>query len=48
MRRIAQEVGKNDVVIDLGAHVGNATVEFAQTAKHVYVGAMYKQSFEWP
>ncbi|MGR3511936.1 MAG: FkbM family methyltransferase [Paracoccaceae bacterium] len=36
MRRMAQEVQPDDVVIDLGAHVGNASIEFAHRAKHVY------------
>ncbi|MDJ0637894.1 MAG: FkbM family methyltransferase [Paracoccaceae bacterium] len=36
MRRMAQELGPDDVVIDLGAHVGNASIEFAHCAKHVY------------
>lgn len=36
MRRMAQLLGKNDVVIDLGAHVGNASIEFSHYARHVY------------
>lgn len=35
-RRIAKLVGSNDIVIDLGAHVGFATIEFAHRACHVY------------
>lgn len=36
MRRMAEMVGPQDVVIDLGAHVGNATIEFAWRARKVY------------
>jgi FkbM family methyltransferase len=35
MRRMAALVGPDDVVIDLGAHVGNATIEFALRARRV-------------
>lgn len=36
MRRMAQLLGKDDVVIDLGAHVGNASIEFAHHARQVF------------
>lgn len=36
MRDLANTMSPNDVVLDFGAHVGNATIEFAQRAKHVH------------
>lgn len=36
MRRMAQLLDKNDVVIDLGAHVGNASIEFSHCARQVF------------
>lgn len=45
MRDMAQEVGKDDIVIDLGAHVGNATIEFALRAKHVHAFEPNRENF---
>jgi FkbM family methyltransferase len=36
MRLLALTLTRNDTVIDLGAHVGEATVEFARRAGHVH------------
>lgn len=36
MRLLANTLTKDDLVIDFGAHVGNATTEFARRAKHVH------------
>jgi FkbM family methyltransferase len=36
MRRVAETLTSDDVVLDLGAHIGNASTEFAQYAGHVY------------
>lgn len=36
MRQLGMTLGPDDVVIDLGAHIGDATVEFAYRAGHVY------------
>jgi len=35
-RNTAQSLSRSDVVIDLGAHIGLASVEFSHTAGHVY------------
>ncbi len=45
MRRMAQILGKDDIVIDLGAHVGNASIEFSHCAKRVYAFAPNPQVF---
>lgn len=45
MREMAQEVGKDDIVIDLGAHIGNATIEFALRAKHVHAFEPNRENF---
>lgn len=36
MRRVAETLGPDNVVIDLGAHIGNAAIEFSMFAKRVY------------
>lgn len=36
MRRMARFVRKDDIMIDLGAHVGIASIEFAHVGRHVY------------
>ncbi|MDX8348012.1 FkbM family methyltransferase [Cognatiyoonia sp. IB215446] len=36
MRRMARLLSKNDVIIDLGAHIGNASIEFSHYAREVY------------
>lgn len=36
MRRMARLLTKDDIVLDLGAHVGNAAIEFSHFARHVY------------
>lgn len=36
MRKLALTLSRNDIVIDLGAHIGEATVEFARRAGHVH------------
>lgn len=46
MREMAEEVGKDDVVIDLGAHVGNATIELAHRARHVHAFEPNRDNFQ--
>lgn len=36
MRELADTLEPDDIVLDFGAHVGNATTEFAKRAKHVH------------
>ena len=45
MRDMAQQVQKDDIVIDLGAHIGNATIEFALRAKHVHAFEPNRENF---
>jgi FkbM family methyltransferase len=36
MRRMAKFIRKEDIVIDLGAHIGLGSIEFAHVGRHVY------------
>jgi FkbM family methyltransferase len=45
MRAVAARLGQGDVVIDLGAHVGAASIEFARRAGTVYAFEPHPETF---
>lgn len=46
MRKVAQTLTREDVVLDLGAHIGAASIEFSHHAGHVYAFEPHPEIFQ--